>query len=90
MRDIESLCAKAGLGKLSKTTASRIYIELRERFEQFKRRDLYDVQVAALFLDAVFLAVRCAPRAVPQSRHVTIVWRRLAQTRQIARCGSPA
>jgi transposase-like protein len=58
MRDIESLCQKAGLGTLSKTTASRICTELRERFEQFKRRDLYDVQVAALFLDAVFLSVR--------------------------------
>jgi putative transposase len=58
MRDIESLCEKAGLGKLSKTTASRICTELRERFEQFKRRDLYDVQVAALVLDAVFLSVR--------------------------------
>jgi putative transposase len=58
MRDIESLCEKAGLGKLSKTTASRICTELRERFEAFKRRDLYDVQVAALFLDAVFLSVR--------------------------------
>src|SRR5512132_1753063 len=58
MRDIESLCAEAGLGKLSKTTASRICEELRERFERFKRRDLYDVQLAALFLDAVFLAVR--------------------------------
>jgi putative transposase len=58
MRDIESLCEKAGLGKLSKTTAQRICTELRERFEQFKRRDLYDVQLAALFLDAVFLSVR--------------------------------
>ena len=58
MRDIESLCEKAGLGKLSKATAQRICSELRERFEQFKRRDLYDVQVAALFLDAVLLAVR--------------------------------
>src|SRR5437588_6008800 len=58
MRDIESLCEKAGLGKLSKTTASRICEELRERFEQFKRRDLYDVQLTALFLDAVFLPVR--------------------------------
>ena len=56
MRDIESLCEKAGLGRLSKTTASRICTELRERFEQFKRRDLYEVQVAALFLDAMFLA----------------------------------
>jgi transposase-like protein len=58
MRDIESLCEKAGLGKLSKTTASRICEELRERFEAFKRRDLYEVQVAALFLDAIFLPVR--------------------------------
>jgi transposase-like protein len=58
MRDIESLCEKAGLGRLSKTTASRICTELRERFEAFKRRDLYDVQVAALFCDAVFLSVR--------------------------------
>jgi putative transposase len=60
MRDIESLCEQAGLGKLSKSTASRLCTELRERFEQFKRRDLYEVQVAALFFDAVFLAVRPA------------------------------
>jgi putative transposase len=58
MRDVESLCEQAGLGKLSKSTASRICEELRERFEAFKRRDLYDVQLAALFLDAVFLSVR--------------------------------
>jgi putative transposase len=58
MRDVESLCEKAGLGKLSKSTASRVCEELRERFEQFKRRDLYDIQLAALFLDATFLAVR--------------------------------
>jgi transposase-like protein len=48
----------AGLGKLSKSTADRLCTELRERFEQFKRRDLYEVQLAALFLDAVFLSVR--------------------------------
>ena len=58
MRDVESLCEQAGLGKLSKSTASRICSELRERFEQFKRRDLYDIRLAALFLDAVFLSVR--------------------------------
>jgi putative transposase len=58
MRDVESLCEKAGLGKLSKSTASRICSELRERFEAFKRRDLYEVHLAALFLDAVFLSVR--------------------------------
>jgi putative transposase len=58
MRDVESLCEQAGLGKLSKSTAQRICTELRERFDQFKRRDLYDIQLAALFLDAVFLSVR--------------------------------
>src|SRR5919204_1838260 len=58
MRYVESLCEKAGLGKLSKSTASRICTELRERFEAFKRRDLYEVQLAVLFLDAVFLSVR--------------------------------
>jgi transposase-like protein len=34
--------------------------KLRERFEAFGRRDLYDIHLAALFLDAVFLAVRPA------------------------------
>ena len=36
MRDVESLCEEAGLGKLSKWTASRICRELRERFEAFQ------------------------------------------------------
>jgi putative transposase len=58
MRDVESLCEKAGLGKLSKSTAARICQQPRERFEAFQRRDLYDVHLAALFLDAVFLSVR--------------------------------
>jgi putative transposase len=58
MRDVESLCAQAGLGKLSKSTASRICEELRERFAAFKRRDLYDTRLVALFLDATFISVR--------------------------------
>jgi putative transposase len=58
MRDVESLCEQAGLGKLSKSTAARICTELRERFAAFQRRDLYDIHLAALFLDATFLAVR--------------------------------
>jgi putative transposase len=58
MRDVESLCEQAGLGKLSKSTASRICEQLRERYEQFKRRDLYDTQLVALFLDATFISVR--------------------------------
>jgi transposase-like protein len=64
------------LGKLSKTTASRICEELRERFEQFKRRDLYDVQLAALFLDAVFLCVRTV-----QARRPAPAQSRLASSR---------
>ena len=58
MRDVESLCEQAGLGKLSKSTAWRICDELRERFEQCKRRSLYDTHVVALFLDATFISVR--------------------------------
>jgi putative transposase len=58
MRDVESLCRQAGLGKLSKSTASRICEELRDRYEQFKRRDLYEIRLVALFLDATFIAVR--------------------------------
>jgi hypothetical protein len=58
MRDVESLCEKAGLGKLSRSTAWRVCEERRERFEQFKRRDLYDIRLVALSLDATYLAVR--------------------------------
>jgi putative transposase len=58
MRDVEDLCEKAGLGKLPKSTVSKICEELRERFEAFKRRDLYSVNLVALFLDATYIAVR--------------------------------
>ena len=58
MRDVESLCEEAGLGSVSKATASRICSELRDRFQAFQRRDLYDIRLVALFLDATFLAVR--------------------------------
>jgi transposase-like protein len=58
MRDVEDLAEKAGLGKLSKSTVQRICTELRDRFEAFKRRDLYDVRLVALFLDATYQLVR--------------------------------
>jgi transposase-like protein len=58
MRDVESLCEQAGLGKLSKSTASRVCEELKERFDAFERRDLYELRLVALFLDATFIAVR--------------------------------
>jgi Transposase, Mutator family len=53
MRDVESLCKEAGLGKTSKSTVARICAELHERFEAFKRRDLYDIKLVVLFLDAI-------------------------------------
>ena len=58
MRDVESLCEQAGLGKLSRSTASRMCEELRERFEQFKARGLYEIKLVAVFLDATFVSVR--------------------------------
>jgi putative transposase len=58
MRDVESLCEEAGLGSVSKASAARICKELRDRFEAFQRRDLYEIRLVALFLDATFLAVR--------------------------------
>jgi transposase-like protein len=58
MRDVEDLCEKAGLGRISKSTASRMCEELKARFERFQRRDLYEVRLTALFLDATFIAVR--------------------------------
>ena len=59
MRDVESLCEQAGLGKTSRSTAARICSELHERFQAFQQRDLYEVKLVALFLDAIFLgAVR--------------------------------
>ncbi len=58
MRDVESLCEEAGLGKTSQSSVSRICAELHERFDGFKRRSLYDVNLVVLFLDAIDLAVR--------------------------------
>ncbi len=45
MRDIESLCEEAGLGKTSRSTVARICAELHERFQAFSRRSLYDVNL---------------------------------------------
>jgi len=58
MRDVESLCEEAGLGKISKSTASRICKELRERFRAFMARDLSQIRLVTLFLDAIYLPVR--------------------------------
>src|SRR5271155_2485720 len=58
MRDVESLCEEAGLGKTSKSTVATICAEPHERFEAFCRRSLFDVNLVVLFLDALYLPVR--------------------------------
>jgi hypothetical protein len=58
MRDVESLCEEAGLGKISRSTVARICSELHERFAAFCRRSLYDINLVVLFLDAIYLPVR--------------------------------
>lgn len=57
-RDIESLMEEAGLGQVSKSTASRICRELRARYKAFCARGLADVELLALFLDAIYLPTR--------------------------------
>jgi transposase-like protein len=42
-------------GETSKSTAARICSELHERFLAFQRRDLYEIRLVALFLDAIYL-----------------------------------
>ena len=60
MRDVESLCEEAGLGQISKSTASRICKELRDRFRAFRARDRSQTRLVTLFLDAIYLPVRPA------------------------------
>ncbi len=58
VRDVESLCEEAGLGQVSKATASRLCRELKERFRAFRERDLSELRLVCLFLDAIYLPVR--------------------------------
>jgi transposase-like protein len=57
-RDLESLLREAGLGKLSKSTASRICKELRDRYRAFQARSLKEIELLVLFLDAIYLPTR--------------------------------
>ncbi len=57
-RDIESLAHEAGLGQISKSTASRICRELRDRYTAFCSKSLAEINLFALFLDAVYLPTR--------------------------------
>lgn len=57
-RDIESLLEEAGLGKVSRTTASRICQELRARYAAFRARSLAQIDLLVLFMDAIYLPTR--------------------------------
>jgi transposase-like protein len=58
LRDVESLCQEAGLGRVSKSSASRVCQELRQRYRAFRARELSGIELVALFLDAIYLPVR--------------------------------
>lgn len=58
MRDVEDLCVKAGIGKVSKSTASRICEKLRDQYKAFCEKDLTGIHFIALFLDAIYLPTR--------------------------------
>jgi putative transposase len=57
-RDIESLLREAGLGSLSRSAASRVCQDLRERYRAFRARSLASIELLALFLDAIYLPTR--------------------------------
>lgn len=57
-RDIESLLAEAGLGKVSRSTASRVCQELRDRYRAFRARSLAEIKLLVLFLDAIYPPTR--------------------------------
>jgi len=70
-RDIESLMQEAGLGQVSKSTASRICRELRDRYRAFCARSLAEIELLALFLDAIYLPTRpSGEKEGPQSNHL--------------------
>ena len=69
-RDIESLAEEAELGHVSKSTVSRICRELRDRYTAFCNKSLADVNVMALFADAVYLPTRPSG----QNEGVLVVW----------------
>src|SRR2546423_14841242 len=69
-RDIESLAEEAELGHVSKSTVSRICRELRDRYTAFCNKSLAEVNLMALFLDAIYLP----PRPRGQKEAVVGAW----------------
>src|SRR5713101_7337524 len=69
-RDIESLAEEAGLGQISKSTVSRICRELRDRYKAFCSKSWHDLNLLALFLDAIYLPTRPSG----QKEGVLVAW----------------
>jgi transposase-like protein len=69
-RDIESLAEEAELGHVSKSTVSRICRELRDRYSAFCNKSLADINVMALFFDAIYLPTRPSG----QKEGVLVAW----------------
>jgi len=78
-RDIESLLQEAGLGQVSKSTASRICRELRARYKAFCARSLAEIDLLALFLDAIYLPTR--PSGAKEG--VLVAWGYTTQGRRV-------
>jgi len=83
-RDIESLMHEAGLGQVSKSTASRICRELRAGYTAFCARNLAEVELLALFLDAIYLPTR--PRGDKEG--VLVAWGYTTLGKRHAGCGA--
>src|SRR6266705_2593778 len=78
-RDIESLAEEAELGHVSKSTVSRICRELRDRYTAFCNKSLADLNVMALFLDAVYLPTRPSG----QKEGVLVAWGYTTQGKRV-------
>jgi transposase-like protein len=57
-RDIESLLDEAGLGHISRTQVSQLCRQLRDRYQAFCAKQLGDIDLLVLFLDAIYLPTR--------------------------------
>jgi putative transposase len=57
-RDVASLLAEAGLGHVSKSAVSALFRGLRARYAAFCARSLADLELVALFPDAIYLPTR--------------------------------
>jgi hypothetical protein len=80
-RDTESLMGEAGLGQVSESTASRICRELRARHTTFCARSLADVELLALFLDAIYLPTRPSG----EKEGVLVAWGYTTQGKRVLR-----